>query len=69
MSADSKTIKQDSLPFPPTPTASIAGRTMQESVYKRRVEPRRGPLAMQRSSPSSTETTATSVLRLDSRRI
>ena len=42
MSAD-KTIKQDSLPFPPTPSASIAGRTMQESVYKRRVEPRRLP--------------------------
>jgi len=34
---------QDVLPFPPTPSASIAGRTMQESVYKRRVEPRRLP--------------------------
>jgi arylsulfatase A-like enzyme len=43
MSADHKPIKQDSLPFPPTPSASIAGRTMQESVYKRRVEPRRLP--------------------------
>ena len=44
MSADEKiTCKQDSLPFPPTPSASIAGRTMQESVYKRRVEPRRLP--------------------------
>ena len=43
MSADDKVIKQDSLPFPPTPSASIAGRTMQESVYKRRVEPRRLP--------------------------
>ena len=43
MSADHKAIKQDSLPFPPTPSASIAGRTMQESVYKRRVEPRRLP--------------------------
>jgi arylsulfatase A-like enzyme len=31
----------ESLPFPPTPSASTAGRTMQESVYKRRVEPRR----------------------------
>jgi arylsulfatase A-like enzyme len=30
-------------PFPPTPSASIAGRTMQESVYKQRVEPRRLP--------------------------
>ena len=38
-----KAVKQDSLPFPPTPSASIAGRTMQESVYKRRVEPRRLP--------------------------
>ncbi len=34
---------QEVLPFPPTPSASIAGRTMQESVYKRRVEPRRLP--------------------------
>jgi hypothetical protein len=35
--------RQDSLPFPPTPSASIAGRTMQESVYKQRVKPRRLP--------------------------
>jgi hypothetical protein len=41
MAKDEKISKQDSLPFPPTPSASIAGRTMQESVYKRRVEPRR----------------------------
>ena len=34
---------QDVLPFPPTPSASIAGRTMQDSVYKQRVEPRRLP--------------------------
>jgi arylsulfatase len=34
---------QDVLPFPPTPSGSIAGRTMQESVYKPRVEPRRLP--------------------------
>jgi arylsulfatase A-like enzyme len=34
---------QDVLPFPPTPSASVAGRTMQESVYERRVEPRRLP--------------------------
>jgi arylsulfatase A-like enzyme len=33
----------DVLPFPPPPSASIAGRTMQESVYQRRVEPRRLP--------------------------
>ena len=32
---------QDVLPFPPTPSASIAGRTMQDSVYRQRVEPRR----------------------------
>ena len=43
MSADHNPIKQDFLPFPPTPSASIAGRTMQESVYKRRVESRRLP--------------------------
>ena len=30
-------------PFPPTPSASIAGRTMQESVYRQRVTPRRLP--------------------------
>jgi arylsulfatase A-like enzyme len=36
-----KPERQESLPFPPTPSASIAGRTMQESVYKRREEPRR----------------------------
>jgi arylsulfatase A-like enzyme len=34
---------QDVLPFPPTPSASIAGRTLQESVYQRRVAPRRLP--------------------------
>ena len=38
-----KPEKQESLPFPPTPSASIAGRTMQESVYKQRVTPRRLP--------------------------
>src|SRR4030088_2814475 len=43
MSADHKPIKQDSLPFPPTPSARIAGRAMPDSVYKRRVEPRRLP--------------------------
>ncbi len=35
------TPSSDSLPFPPTPSASTAGRTMQESVYQRRVEPQR----------------------------
>jgi arylsulfatase A-like enzyme len=43
LGVDHKVAKQDYLPFPPTPSASIAGRTMQESVYKRRVEPRRLP--------------------------
>ena len=38
-----RTVSAESLPFPPTPSASTAGRTMQESVYKRRVEPRRLP--------------------------
>ncbi len=38
-----KVEKQESLPFPPTPSASIAGRTMQESVYRKRVQPRRLP--------------------------
>ncbi|GAA4605990.1 arylsulfatase [Actinoplanes octamycinicus] len=31
------------LPFPPVPSASIAGRTLQESVYAQRAEPRRLP--------------------------
>ena len=34
---------QDVLPFPPTPSASRAGRTMQESSYENRVQPRRLP--------------------------
>jgi arylsulfatase A-like enzyme len=34
---------QDSLPFPPTPSASTAGRTMQDSVYGQRVQPRHLP--------------------------
>ena len=34
-------VAQDTLPFPPTPSASIAGRTMQESTYGQRVTPRR----------------------------
>ncbi len=34
---------QDVLPFPRTPSASIAGRTMQESVYRERVQPRHLP--------------------------
>ena len=41
--AFAKLPAQDVLPFPPTPSASVAGRTMQESVYQRRVEPRRLP--------------------------
>jgi arylsulfatase A-like enzyme len=41
--AKDRAASAESLPFPPTPSASIAGRTMQESVYKRRVEPRRLP--------------------------
>jgi len=57
MGWDDKAIQQDSLPFPAAPLASIAGRTMQESVYKRRVEPRRLPtgsptvLALQAKEP------------------
>lgn len=37
------TFSQESLPFPPTLSASIAGRTIQASVYKQREEPRRLP--------------------------
>lgn len=31
------------LPFPPTPSASTAGLTMQDSIYKKRIEPQRLP--------------------------
>ncbi|OBK81454.1 arylsulfatase [Mycobacterium sp. 1164985.4] len=31
----------EALPFPPTPSASVAGRTLQESAYTQRVVPRR----------------------------
>ena len=41
--AKDRIASAESLPFPPTPSASTAGRTMQESVYKQRVEPRRLP--------------------------
>ncbi len=44
MADERKAASAESLPFPPTPSASTAGRTMQESVYKRRVEPRRLPV-------------------------
>src|SRR6202522_1257592 len=39
-----KPEKQESLPFPPAPSGSIAGRTMQESVYKPQPKPRRLPV-------------------------
>jgi arylsulfatase len=41
--AFSKLPSQEVLPFPPTPSASIAGRTVQESVYRQRVTPPRLP--------------------------
>ncbi|HZN37265.1 MAG TPA: arylsulfatase [Planctomycetota bacterium] len=34
-------LAQEVLPFPPTPSASSAGLTMQDSIHKHRVEPRR----------------------------
>src|SRR5207344_314856 len=40
MMAKARTASAESLPLPPTPSASTAGRTMQESVYKRRETPR-----------------------------
>ena len=43
MIAPSRAPAQESLPFPPTPSASIAGRSIQESVYQPRVEPKRLP--------------------------
>lgn len=32
---------QEILPFPPTPSGSTAGLTIQDSTYKKRVEPKR----------------------------
>src|ERR1700723_1255992 len=40
---DKKLERQDSLPFPATPSASIAGGTRQEWVFKHRVQPQRLP--------------------------
>jgi arylsulfatase len=34
---------QEVLPFPSTPSASVAGRTLQDSVHKWRIEPNRLP--------------------------
>ena len=34
-------VAQEILPFPPTPSGSTAGLTMQDSIYKKRVEPKR----------------------------
>ncbi|UCH15975.1 MAG: arylsulfatase [Burkholderiales bacterium] len=42
MSQD-KAVKQESLPFPPTPSGSKAGRTIAESVYSPRPAPRHLP--------------------------
>jgi len=36
-------MAQEILPFPPAPSASIAGLTMEDSVYKKRVEPKHLP--------------------------
>ena len=36
-----KVVAQDVLPFPPVPSASTAGLTLKDSVYKKRVEPKR----------------------------
>ena len=35
------TLAQEVLPFPPVPSASMPGLTIQDSTYKKRVEPRR----------------------------
>jgi hypothetical protein len=34
---------QEVLPFPPAPSASTAGLTMQDSIYKKRVDPKHLP--------------------------
>ena len=38
-----RTAAQEVLPFPPRPSASVAGRTLQDSVHKWRTEPKRLP--------------------------
>ena len=43
LSLPTAAVAQSTLPFPPTPTASIAKETMAESTHKRRVEPARLP--------------------------
>lgn len=37
----SRTVAQEILPFPPAPSGSTPGLTLKDSVYKKRVEPRR----------------------------
>ena len=37
----SATMAQEILPFPPTPSGSTPGLTIQDSVYKKRIEPKR----------------------------
>jgi arylsulfatase len=37
----STTVAQEILPFPPTPSGSTPGLTIQDSIYKKRVEPKR----------------------------
>ncbi len=36
-------VAQEILPFPPAPSASTAGLTMEDSIYKKRVEPKHLP--------------------------
>lgn len=43
LSLPTAAVAQSTLPFPPTPTASVAKETMAESTHKRRVEPARLP--------------------------
>lgn len=43
ISSTGQAVAQDILPFPPTPSASEAGVTIESSTYQKRVEPRRLP--------------------------
>lgn len=50
----------ETLPFAPTPSASIAGRTLQESTYAQRIVPRSGPTPRsRRDAPPSRYTPST----------
>ena len=55
---------QEILPFPPAPSGSTAGLTMKDSVYKKRVEPKRLADGCQRRSKNASAGRSKSASRL-----